>query len=226
MNQDFNLLGNAPSATQRLPTAEQAAWLVGIVLVLGVLSGLFVQWRASVAEDRIVTANAAIEELMLSLQERSQFLAQRNADPALVGKLQQLERESTDKGRMLDLLDGRTLGNTTGFSGYLTALGRRNPDGLWLRKVQIADGGRRIALQGSALDADLVPQFIDALQHEPAFNGVAFDEFKINRPKDGGPVTFSLGSPCAEGQECAEAAAAEAAPPEAGPIPIEPEAAS
>ena len=34
---------------------------------------------------------------MLNLQERSQFLAQRNADPELIVKLQQLERESTDR---------------------------------------------------------------------------------------------------------------------------------
>ena len=205
MNQEFNLLGTAQRTAQRTPSATQAAWLAGAVLAVGIVSGLLLDWRADAAETRIDRANAGIEDLILNLQERSQFLAQRNADPALVSRLKDLERESSDKNRVLDLLGGKTLGNTAGFSTHLAALGRRNPDGLWLRQVRISDGGRRMALQGNALSADLVPRFIDALQLEPAFQGMAFEHLQIARPPGGGPVSFSLATPC--GDDCPGAAA-------------------
>ncbi len=197
MRQEINLLGPARRSAQDLPTAMHAAAFVGVVLAIGLVSSLWLDLRANGAEKRIVAATAAIDDLMLNLQERSQFLAQRNADSALVSRLRQLERETTDKGRVLDVLSGKTLGNTAGFSAHLAALGRRHPDGLWLRYLQISDGGRQMALRGRAVSADLVPRFIDALQAEPAFQGTAFEHFAMTRPQSGaGPVSFSLSTAC------------------------------
>ncbi len=221
MSQDFNLIGAAPRASRRRPAASQVAIAAGATLVLGLAAAAWIGSRASAAERRIEAANLAIEDLMLNLQERSQFLAQRNADPALVAQLRQLERESTDKGKVLDLLAGKTLGNTAGFSAQLAAFGRRNPDGLWLRRVSITDGGREMAIQGGALDAALVPRFIAALQEEPAFRGATFQSFELGNPAGaGGAVSFSLATACgggdaAQAEDCREpeaAPAAEAAP--------------
>ncbi len=199
MTQDFNLLGAAPRGAKRAPSAVQAAVAAGAVLAIGLAAGTWLNMRADAAERRIQAANVSIEDLMLNLQERSQFLAQRNADPALVSQLQQLERESTDKGKVLDLLAGKTLGNTAGFSTYLAALGRRYPDGLWLRQVQIGDGGRQVAIRGRALDAALVPRFIAALQEEPAFQGTSFERFELSRPEGGsGSVSFALATACGD----------------------------
>jgi len=217
MRQEINLLGTPRRRSHDQPTALQATVFLGVVLALGLGSGLWLNLRANGAEKRITAATAAIDDLILSLQERSQFLAQRNADSMLVTRLQELERETTDKGRVLDTLDGKTLGNATGFSAQLAALGRRHPDGLWLRQVQIGDGGRQVSLRGRAVAADLVPRFIDALQTEPAFQGTAFAHLAMTRPQNGaGPVSFSLatscGEPGADGEAagCADAAAEDA----------------
>ncbi len=193
MSHEFNLIGAAPRAGRRKPAVAQVAIAVGATLALGFAAAFWIGGRADAAERRIEAANLAIEDLMLNLQERSQFLAQRNADPELIAKLQQLERESADKGKVLDLLAGKTLGNTAGFSAHVAALGRRNPDGLWLRRVAISDGGREIELRGGALDSALVPQFIAALQEEPAFRGTTFQHLELeNAPGGAGPVKFSL----------------------------------
>ena len=214
MSQEINLLGPARRSAQDLPTAMQAAVCLGVVLAVGLVSGLWLDLSANAAEKRITTATAAIDDLILNLQERSQFLAQRNADSVLVSRLQELERETMDKGRVLDVLSGRALGNTTGFSGQLAALGRRHPDGLWLHHILISDGGRQVALRGRAVSADLVPRFIDALQTEPVFQGTAFAQFAMTRPQSGGgPLSFSLSTSCgatgegAAAQSCADVSA-------------------
>jgi hypothetical protein len=225
MSHEFNLIGTAPRAARRRPATSHLAIAAGATLVLGLAAAIWLGSRANAAEGRIEAANLAIEDLMLNLQERSQFLAQRNADPELVAKLQLLERESTDKGRVLDLLAGKALGNTAGFSDQLAAFGRRNPDGLWLRRVSITDGGREIAIRGGALEAALVPRFIDALQEEPAFRGTSFQHFELeNSP--GGAVNFSLATACGGADEAAaedcrepEAAPEAEAAPDAGPAP-------
>jgi Fimbrial assembly protein (PilN) len=201
MKQEFNLLGSATQGSPRTPSAMQVAVAAGAVLAVALAAGAWIGMEAGAAEKRIQAANTAIDDLMLSLQERSQFLAQRNADPGLVAKLQQLERESTDKGKVLDLLAGRTLGNTAGFSGHLAALGRRYPDGLWLRHVAISDGGRQMAIQGRATEPALVPRFIAALRAEPAFQGTTFERFELARTEGGtGPVRFTLATAAEESQ--------------------------
>ena len=204
MSHDFNLIGTAPHAGRQRQATRHIAIAAGATLVLGLAAAFWLGSRADAAERRIEAANVAIEDLMLNLQERSQFLAQRNADPALVARLRHLERETTDKGKVLDLLAGKTLGNTAGFSAHLAAFGRRNPDGLWLRRVSISDGGREIAIRGGALDAALVPRFIGALQEEPAFRGTSFQHFALeNPPGGGGPVSFSLTTACGGEHEAA-----------------------
>lgn len=197
MNEEFNLLGTASRSSQSALSAAHVAWAAGAVIAIGVITTVWLNFRADQEEERIALANTAIEDLVLNLQERSQFLAQRNANPDLVNLLQQLERESTDKGRVLNGLSGKSLGNVTGFSAHLAALGRRHPDGLWLQRIQIGDGGRQVSIRGRAVNAALVPQFIGALHAEPAFTDVSFERFEMKDPKDAaGPLSFALESGC------------------------------
>lgn len=197
MSQDFNLLGTASRSTSGALSATHVAWTAGAVLAIGIATAFWLNFRADQAEKRIALGNTAIEALVQSLQERSQFLAQRNANPELVDRLQQLERESTDKGRVLNVLSGKTLGNMAGFSTHLAALGRRHPDGLWLQQIRIGDGGRQMMIRGRAVNAALVPQFIGSLQSEPAFSGVSFERFEMKDKKDAaGPLSFTLESGC------------------------------
>jgi hypothetical protein len=197
MNPEFNLLSTGPRNTHSALSITHVAWAAAAVIAIGVATAFWLNFRAGQAEKRIALTNTAIEDLILNLQERSQFLAQRNANPDLVNRLQQLERESTDKGRVLDVLSGKTLGNMAGFSMHLAALGRRHPDGLWLQQIRIGDGGRQVTIRGRAVNAALVPQFIGALHAEPAFSNVSFERFEMKDPKNAaGPLSFALESGC------------------------------
>jgi len=220
MNEDFNLLGSGPQRSESALSMAQIGKLVLAVAVLGIGTAFWLNWRAGEAEKRIALANTAIETLVGDLQERSQFLAQRNANPALVDRLQSLEQESTDKGRVLNAMSGKTLGNSAGFSAQLAALGRRHPDGLWLQGLRIGDGGKEVTIRGRALSPSLVPLFIGALQAEPAFAGVSFERFEMKDPRDAtGPASFALESGCDDAatpeiETCPEAAPPPAPPPE------------
>jgi hypothetical protein len=221
MSQDINLLGAAQSASRQLPTALHAAVLAAAILTAGIAASYRMDGQVAAEDARLTDANAAIDELVFSLEERSQFLAQRNTDAALLSGLLSLEREAADKARVLDLLSGETLGNTDGFSEHLAALGRRHPPGLWLDDVRIGEGGRQVLLRGNALRAELIPRFIEGLQMEPAFEGTAFQSFELA----GAPVRFALATGCEDGEEGARLACfEEAGLAEPGPNPQQGEA--
>ena len=100
------------------------------------------------------------------------------------------------------------IGNTAGYSAYFKALARQNVSGMWLTGVSIVGAGNEIGVQGRALDAQLVPEFMGRLAHEPALHGKTFGDLRIERPAALPPVAPAAGSPAAAAASAAAAAQA------------------
>jgi hypothetical protein len=81
---------------------------------------------------------------------------------------------------------------TSGFSAQLEALGRQQVDGLWLRRIVLSAGDKRLALAGATQDASLVAQYLAALAAEPTLGGARFDHFQLHRPPSAGVAMASL----------------------------------
>jgi Fimbrial assembly protein (PilN) len=209
MSQDINLLMTSSGARSRHPSARHLGIALLGLIVLCVGAGVWYDVRNDTLARRTGELNNRIDELITNLQERSQFLADRNADPALVAELQRREREAGDKSRVMNLLSGKSVGNTTGFSDYLVAFGRRFPNGLWLNHIEIGDGGSQVLLSGRTLDAQLVPRFLTELRHEPVMAGTPFQILSMSEDEKGtGPLQFTLASACGEGEDAAQACVA------------------
>lgn len=207
MKQEINLLLMPSGRSSRNPSARQSCVALVLAFAVGISGGFWHDFRTSSLESTVNTLNSDIDELVFSLEERSYFLAERNADPALVDELKRRQREADDKSRVLDLLSGESVGNTDGFSEHLAALGRRHPQGLWLDRIRIGDGGRQLLLRGLTTDAGLVPRFLSDLQLEPALAGTSFSSFALSTDRAvAGPLRFALATGCAF-DELADAAA-------------------
>jgi hypothetical protein len=198
--QDINLLIGAPGPgrSSARPTARQFAVTLLALVLCGIVAGAWQESRRTSLERAVQVLNSDIDAVIVDLEERSQFFAERNADPALVAELKRREREADDKTRVLDLLSGESVGNAAGFSAHLTALGRRHPAGLWLETIRFAEGGRQLMLAGRTLHASLVPKFLAGLQMEPALAGTAFATFTMSDDDHGdSPMAFALATGCA-----------------------------
>jgi hypothetical protein len=197
MNQDINLLTLPSGRRSRHPAAREVGIALLCVLAIGIGGGFWYDHREQALQRATRDLSAEIDDLVMSLEERSYFLAERNADPVLVAELKRREREADDKSRVLDLLRGESVGNTDGFSAHLAALGRRHPEGLWLERIRIGDGGRDVLLRGLALDADLIPRFLSNLRQEPVLAGTAFSTFALAADRENaGPLQFALATGC------------------------------
>ena len=97
-------------------------------------------------------------------------------------------------------------GNATGYSGYLRAFAQQRLEGIWLTGVSVNDHGNDIGLQGQALQAVLLPQYLQRLSSEEVLRGKAFDSLSMQRkaapastaaPSAPTPTSTTTGGPVA-----------------------------
>jgi Tfp pilus assembly protein PilN len=198
MEQQVNLYQPILGAEKRLFSARAIG--VGLVLLVACLAslGVFGVWRTG----RVERAIAALES-----REAAQLAAVEQAGAASHPHRSLAELEAEAKGlsadiearqRALDLVRLGAASPETGFAARLEALGRRQPDGLWLHNIVVGSGAGRLALRGDAIDARLVPAFLSALADEKSLAGVRFDRLNLHRAKpDEAPaqLVFELGAP-------------------------------
>jgi len=121
---------------------------------------------------------------------------------ALEAELARLEGEVKLRQATLEALGTGELGNTVGFSEFLASLGRQSMGGVWLTRIEIADAGNDLRVDGRALRAELVPTYLAALSREPMMRGRRVTEMKLAAAseKAGGNepdrfVEFSIAAP-------------------------------
>jgi Tfp pilus assembly protein PilN len=101
----------------------------------------------------------------------------------LQSRIQELDAELAMRERALALLQGATVGSTSGFSAELAALARHPMPGLWLRQITLSDLTGSMSLSGETMDPDRVPRYLHALGTERSLAGMRFDRLAIQRPQ-------------------------------------------
>jgi len=169
-------------------------WLVVVAAGLALVSG-GMAWRLQEDQarfDRLEGRKAAASDRLDELRTR---LADARAAAGPDAAVARLRAELAAKRRLLDYLRSGPLARRGGFSPYLRGLARRKIDGLWLKRIELDDGGSRLRLDGHAANPDRIPQLIDRLGQEDAYAGQVFRTLDIERPKDAsGRVDFVLAS--------------------------------
>lgn len=67
------------------------------------------------------------------------------------------------------------------YAETLRALARRRLEGVWLTSISLGGPHAELSLAGRALEASLVPQYIDRLRQDPAMQGRRFATLSIER---------------------------------------------
>lgn len=152
-----------------------------VIVVLGLVSaGL--AWRAGVAEQRaaaLASERDGLQGELASLRARVQARADNAGDDGAA--VARLRRELAAKRRLLEHLETRGAGTGPAFSAYLEGLARSTVESLWLERLELRDGGRRIRLAGHALAPEKVPALLDRLAAVEPFRGHSFRTLHIDR---------------------------------------------
>lgn len=167
--------------------------------------------------QRVHAPRAALAQLEAETQARSTGLAQLAArlethkpDPALALEARRLEQRLSYLRRLTAITLAPGAGQP--LSAYLAGLGRQRPEGLWLTRIVVANGGGDVALGGSALEPGLLPAYLEALGTEQAFAGLTFGDLVIERSAaEPRRVDFRIAAGCLIGAGGAASGAASGA---------------
>lgn len=159
------------------------------LVVLAVMSTMAVfetgSLKREIADKQAAMAQGqeAIAQLLAVLPRSQAAQVQRELD--------ELQAELARRERIYGLINQQDVGNSDGFANQLYALSRQHQPQLALHSFALQRGGQAIDLQGEALSAEAVPQYIQRLQYEPAFERAVFGRLVLERQRSG-RVTFAL----------------------------------
>ena len=115
------------------------------------------------------------DELNSANAEMAKLLADTRMDEQISG----ISREISARRRVLNFVDANQFGSGEGFSPYLVSLSNLHMNNVWLDEIRFAEN--YIRLHGSALDAELVPEYFDQFGGEAVFVGRRFEVFQLER---------------------------------------------
>lgn len=105
------------------------------------------------------------------------------ANQLLQDEAQQLEKNLADQTTLVDTLKSGVIGNTLGYSQYMSAFARQIVPGLWLTGFKVTGDAAQISLNGAVTDAKLLPDYIQRLSREPSMQGKSFSTLQMQQVK-------------------------------------------
>jgi hypothetical protein len=184
MNQQINLYQPIFRRERKLLSLQTV--LIALSMVLVTLLALYgFSWhRVNLLAKDVQSVRHRLEMQQEMVAKMSgQITAQASPEQIQAG-IKQMSLELADRTRALQLLRDGVAGGTTGFADRMEALARNNVDGLWLDRLSIVGGGDAIGgllLEGRAINAALLPAYLQQLAGESALSGVLFDQLVIDR---------------------------------------------
>ena len=193
MSQQINLYDPAFRKQAKPFSARAIAYALAAVAIgavtISAYAFLKVRGAESIAADTAKQLVAERERLVQAAK-----LAPQVRSKALEAEVARLDGEVKARQNVLSALGTGELGNTSGFSEFMAALGRQALPGVWLTGFKIGEGGNEFEVRGRALRPDLLPNYLKALNNETMMRGRQVTELKLTA-KSAAPPAAGAGSP-------------------------------
>ncbi len=180
MSQYINLLGPAFRKQRLLLSLNRTAMLAAAVLAMMCILLVYEQQRVEGLREELASAQGLLKAQNVYTSRLKGEGAQQG-NTVLEAEIQRLEAELKSARDSMGVLEGGALGNRDGFARYMQAFSRQAIDGLWLTGFSVAGSGD-VAIQGRVVNAELVPEYIQKLNGEPALKGREFAALEMRRP--------------------------------------------
>ncbi|MES2297884.1 MAG: MSHA biogenesis protein MshI [Pseudomonadota bacterium] len=181
MSQQINLF-NPIFLKQKKIFATTAMAPALLLLLVGMMAmGYYASVRVAAMQKTVASSKEQLAKLQARQEAANASFHPRARSHELELKVAAAQADLNALKRVGSVLQRGDFGNTRGYSEYFKALARQHVGGLWLTGVSIVGAGNEIGVQGRAMQADLVPNFIGRLNQEAVMRGKAFDSLKIDQ---------------------------------------------
>lgn len=165
--------------------------LVAFIIVLVLASLLSAQKNRERAQE-IVQQRDQMEQMKAKVAQLEQQRPQSNLaelDAQALNLTQELKRRE----QIYQVIANRNLGNNTGFSSHVKALGQQSLESVSVEAFSLQAGGNYVELAGTTRSVDQIPLYIQRLKTETAFAQSAFGVLNAEpQSGDSGLFSFSL----------------------------------
>jgi len=170
MSQQINLFNPLFLRREKYFSARTMLQALGLVVV-----GLGAFYAYAVWETRALGGLVAQQDSDVA-HERARVVEMSGAQGqgrlhVLQADAQRLQSEARAREALLDKLRSGDLGNSAGFSRYFAAFARHALAGVWLTGFSVGEGGNELQVRGRALEPDLLPDYLRALNLEDVMRG-------------------------------------------------------
>jgi hypothetical protein len=153
--------------------------LAGLLVAVLTLVSAYGYWQTVRLEAELAELEAARVQAVAATNALIDRYGTQTEDSTLLANIRALEDNVQSKEALLEFLDGRELGNSTGLSEYLADLSRFHIRGLSLTDVNLTRGGRSIQISGQVLQTDLVPLYLQNLSRGSSYASTRFETLQI-----------------------------------------------
>jgi len=191
MSQQINLYNPRFEKQKRYLTAPALVVVLGAALFGSLAFAVAARARVTTLEAEAAQVSQQLQSAEARKQSLLGTLVPRAKDPAVAQGLAQAETENRALHGVANILEQNRVGNPHGYSAYFQALARGRVNGLWLTGVRIDGPQADIGLRGRALQAELLPGYLNGLARQPVLQGKAFGHVEISRPAAPGTAAQS-----------------------------------
>ena len=179
MTRQINLFNPALRLKREWLTGKSLMSGIGAMVVMLGLYGGVVRWENQQLTEEASRIGAELGQMQEELTRLNQELVQRKVSSETEAALRRAEAALQGRERVRAALDSGALGSSEGFAEFLRAFARQTQDGLWMVGLQMAEGGRNIALEGRTVNPDQIPGYIRGLNSEPTLRGRSFEALNV-----------------------------------------------
>lgn len=182
MSQQINLFNPVLLKQKKIFAAVPMARALALLICGSLALGYYANQSVAALERDALSSAARLKQKQMRQVEVNMKFGARQKDKTLEARIAAAQTELQSLQQVANVLKGGEFGNTHGYSAYFKALAQQRVPGLWLTGVSISGPGNEVAVHGGALQANLVPAYINRLTHESVMRGKSFGSLQISQP--------------------------------------------
>lgn len=180
MSNQINLVNPAYQVNRQRLNAAVMLGATAAVYLGFVVANILQQGTLAPLRERLASVEGQLEGSKIELEKAIAGSKKREPNKQLADEVKRLETRLDMERELLVALETGGIGNTEGFSKYLTALARRRVEGVWLTGLAINASDSRVSLAGLMNALDLLPVYMRELKADETLRGQKFGTLEVS----------------------------------------------
>lgn len=189
MSQQINLYVEETRRISGKLSAQNMLQIVAATAVLLFCVYGYLQYAVNDLGSQLDEAGRSLATGQKQLDMMATDYSRQRAGLTLEQEQKQLEAELLAQREIINALKNGVIGNTGGYSGYMSAFARQMVQGMQLTGFTIEGNAAQMSLRGATLAPDLVPAYIIRLNREDVMRGKTFASLQMHLPQEEGKIT-------------------------------------